>query len=257
MDKIQNGVPGKTWSWKAVSRTDFPAEYKQLFNTTDECKPFDNGSKILITSSGGAFAYVDRNADRILHYGTGGNPHSADLLPGNRVVIALSVGGDQLAVYDLISLNQSPLFSLPFHSAHGVVWDEKRGLLWALGMEVLSSYKLEAWDSNLPKLVLVESFPLPEKEGHDLYSIPHSSYLSVTTGEHCWLFDRDRKTFSPHPDLWSLVNVKAISQHPVTGRTALVRADEGEWWSESIHFLEPTEVVHIPGGHFYKVRWNI
>jgi hypothetical protein len=81
---------GKIWSWRAKDRDDLPEEYHSLSDSTDECKPFDDGRKVLITSSGGAVAYVDRVLDRVLFYGLVANAHSADLLPGRRVAVAAS-----------------------------------------------------------------------------------------------------------------------------------------------------------------------
>jgi hypothetical protein len=257
LDKIENGIPAKTWSWKAADQTDLPDDYKGCFGSTDECKPFDGGNKILICSSGGAFAYVDRKENRTLFYGKGGNPHSADLLPGNRVAIALSTGGDLLAIYDLATSGQPPLLSFPFPSAHGVVWDTKREILWGLSYDELHAYRLKDWESTKPQLVLEKSIPLPDKDGHDFFPVPHTPYISVTTHAHCWLFDRDTKTFAPHPDLPSLVEVKSIDKHPVTGRIVYVKAIKGnQWWSENIRFLNPPADIHIPGEIFYKARWN-
>jgi len=257
LDKIENGIPAKIWSWKAADQTDLPDEYKGLFGSTDDCKPFDNGSKILITSSGGGFAYVDRIKNKTLFYGKGGNPHSADLLPGNRVAIALSVGGDQLAIYDLASSGQPPLLSFPFPSAHGVVWDAPRKTLWALSYSELHAYCLEAWETSSPQLILEKSFPLPDPDGHDFFPVPHTSFLSVTTHANCWNFDRDAGTFALQPELGSLAEVKCISTHPKTGRTVYIKAIKGnQWWSENIRFLNPPADIHIPGEIFYKARWN-
>jgi len=257
LDKIENGIPVKTWSWKAAEQHDLPEEYKGLFGSTDECKPFDGGSKILICSSGGGFAYIDRKENRTLFYGKGGNPHSADLLPGNRVAIALSVGDDRLAIYDLGAPGQPALFSVPFPSAHGVIWDEERKILWALCYAELHAYRLADWETASPKLILEKSYPLPDKDGHDFLPVPHTPYISVTTHERCWIFDRDARTFASHPDLPSLLEVKSLAKHPVTGRTAYVKAIKGnQWWSENIRFLNPPGDFHIPGEIFYKARWN-
>src|SRR4029453_18784117 len=48
----------RVWTWRAQDRSDLPDEFKPLFRTTDECKPSDDGARILITSSGGGVALL-------------------------------------------------------------------------------------------------------------------------------------------------------------------------------------------------------
>src|SRR5687768_2666290 len=50
----------KVWSWRAKEDSGIPAEMHALFRTTDDCKAIDGGRRILISSSGGAVALVDR-----------------------------------------------------------------------------------------------------------------------------------------------------------------------------------------------------
>src|SRR5688572_23608785 len=56
----------KVWSWRAADRPEIPEELRPKFRTTDECKPLDGGARILITSSGGAAALVERSTGRAL-----------------------------------------------------------------------------------------------------------------------------------------------------------------------------------------------
>lgn len=256
----EQGRPQKVWRWKAAERADLPDAFKSLFNTTDECKPFDQGRKILITSSGGAVAYVDRQQDRVLFYGRAANAHSADLLPNNRIAVAASDDpegkGDRLIVFDIEQPDQA-LWSEELPWGHGVVWDEQRQRLWALSNEDIRVYELKDWNTAAPKLVQVSTVVLPERGGHDLYPVPDTPYLSVTTGTHCWLFDRDTKTVLLHPELAEQAHVKSISQHPVTKQIVYVQAEGENWWAERLHFLNPEETFYFPDEHFYKARWNI
>jgi hypothetical protein len=252
--------PTKIWSWKAAERSDLPDEFKGLFGTTDECKPFNMGKNVLITSSGGAVAYVDRQQDRVLFYARAANAHSADLLPNNRVAVAASFNregrGDRLIIFDLNQPDQA-LWHEELPGGHGVVWDEERQLLWALSIQDIRVYQLDDWDTSAPKLINALTIDLPERGGHDLYPVPGTSLLMVTTGKHCWLFDRDKKTFTLHPELSEQAHVKSISQHPITKQVVYVQAEGDHWWAERLHFLNPEQTLHIPGEHFYKARWNI
>jgi sugar lactone lactonase YvrE len=251
--------PRKTWSWRAAERTDLPEEYRGLFNSTDECKPIEQGRKVLITSSGGAFALVDRTRDRVLSYGRAANAHSADLLPGNRVAVAASHDregkGDRLIVFDGTHPGRE-LCSEELPWGHGAVWDPERQLLWALADKDIRAYRLREWDTTHPKLERVAIIPLPEGGGHDLYPLGKTAHMTVTTSQHCWLFDRDARTLVPHAALSQHAGVKSISVHPDTGRVIYVQSEGEHWWAERLHFLNPEETLHHSGQHYYKARWN-
>lgn len=245
------------WTWKATN-SNLPESFKLRFSTTSECKPCPGG-KVLITSSGGgalggAVALVDRLASNVLFYAVATNAHSAELLPSNRVVVALSYGtnGNRLAVFDLATPDVE-LFSVPLWGAHGVVWDEPRQTLWGLSDSFIAGYKLTNWNSN-PDLLQVSWTGLLDGGGHDLYPVPDSPHLIVTTALHCWLFDRDTRYFTKHPLLGDTTDVKGVSVEATSGRIVYVQAD-GPWWSEHLRFLAPSNTLDFPGDHLYKARW--
>jgi len=250
----------KTWSWRAKGRLDLPQTFWSLFDSIDECKPFDQGRKILITSSGGAVALIDRDQDNGLFYAKAANAHSADLLPNGRVAVAASENpegkGDRLIIFDLNTPDHE-LSSHDLPSGHGVVWDERRQQLWALSNNDIRIYKLQDWDSTKPTLLKVSSIALPDDGGHDLYPVGNTSLLSVTTNNHCWYFNRDTSKFTPHPILEKLVNVKSISQHPTTNQLAYIQAEGENWWAEKINFAKPEGLLHMQGELLYKARWKI
>jgi hypothetical protein len=256
-----NGTPRKIWSWEAKGRTDLPAEYHPLFRSTDECKPVENGKRILITSSSGAVALIDRATHGVVFHGRAVNAHSADLLPNGRIAVAASRDprgsqGDALILFDVASSGRE-LWRGDLPSGHGVVWDAKRKVVWALADKEIRIYELADWGSSNPKLTRVDMILLPEAGGHDLYPVPGTAFLSVTTANRCWLFDRDARTIAPHPTLAEQPHIKSITQHPVTGQIAWTQAERPNWWTERIRFLNPDESCAVPGEQFYKVRWNI
>ena len=55
-------TPRKIWSWKAVDRPELPEAMRDKFKTIDECKPVDDGKRILITASSNGAAVIDRAA---------------------------------------------------------------------------------------------------------------------------------------------------------------------------------------------------
>jgi hypothetical protein len=253
-------MPKKVWSWRAEDRSELPEYMRSKFNTTDECKPFDGGKKLLITSSGDGVAVIDRETGAVSFYATVPNAHSAEILPGHRVGVVAShrdeAKGDRLIVFDLDE-PEKELWSDELPWGHGIVWDEKRQLLWALAALDIRVYELVDWDTAQPSLARKAIIELPERGGHDLYSIPGTNLLSVTTGRHCWLFDRDKRNFKLHPDLSEERGVKSISVNPGTGQLVYVQGEGGHWWSEHVHFLHPEHILHFAGEHFYKARWNM
>lgn len=250
--------PKKIWSWRARERGDLPLEYKTLFDTTAECKPFDRASKVLITSSGGAVALVDRIEDRVLFYARAANAHSADLLPGGRIAVAASHDragkGDRLILFEQ-EQSERELWSGELPWGHGVIWDRERQRLWALADADIRVYELRDWNSTQPRLHRITTIPLPEAGGHNLSAVPGSSMLAVSTTNRCWLFDRDTKRFRPHPQLDDRAHVKSISYHPADSQIAFVQAEGQNWWAERIHFLNPPRTLHVADEHFYKARW--
>lgn len=259
-----NGKPKKVWSWRAKDCLELPAELKQWqFASTDECKPVGGGKWILITSSGSGVALVERGTGRASFWAVAENAHSADLLPGGRVAVATSGhegsgpprNCDQLIIYDA-NTSEKELFSTALPEGHGVVWDEARGVLWALAHRDIRAYRLVDWDSGNPSLAMFFIVDLPEGGGHDLYPVPDSPLMTVTTGSHCWLFDRDKRSFKLHPQLRETGHVNSISTNPVTGQIAYVQGEGEKWWAERVLLMQPDRVVDLAGERVYKGRWG-
>ncbi len=248
----------RVWSWKAETRPELPEGMRQKFKTTDECKPVDGGTRILITSSGDGVALVDRKTGKVLFYGSAGGAHSAVMLPGGRIAVAASTSksprNNSLVVFD-ISKPDQPLFQTELVSGHGVVWDEERLLLWALGLEQLRAYKLVDWQSNKPELEMADEYRLPDRGGHDLSPVPRTGFLSVTTERRAFFFDRDQRTFRPHPMFGGVENVKSITVNPLTGQIVWTKADPGFWWTETLRLANPVKSIERPGERLYKARW--
>ena len=259
LNKEEENAPRLAWSWNAKDRKELPDYMKARYHAVDECKPVDGGHKVLITSSASGVALIERKSGKVSFYATVPNAHSAELLPQNRVAVAAShrdgAAGDRVVVFDLeVPAKEVCSDELPW--GHGVVWDEERQILWALSNMDIRAYHLENWDSPTPSLARVATIELPERGGHDLYPIAGTELLVVSTGRHCWLFDRDKHRFKLHPILAEESSVKSIAYNPVTGQLAYIKADSGSSLSEKVRLLHPTRTLHFPGRHFYKARWN-
>ena len=253
-----DSLPRKVWSWKAAACPNLPDSMKTRFGTTDDCKPVDQGRKVLITSSEDGVALVERESGKAVFYATAPNAHSADLLPGGRVAVASShsqaANGDRLIVFES-GLPGRELCSIRLSWCHGVVWDNQRQLLYALADSSVHVYKLIYWETDYPGIEETGKIDLPESGGHDFYPVPHGPFIALSTSGHCWLFDRDTRTVSAHPELKDLGNVKCITVNPRSGRLAWVQAEGKDWWAERVHLLHPEYTLRLPGEHLYKVRW--
>lgn len=100
-DQEENRV---VWQWKVEeARMQIPEKYVRLMIPLDECKPVDNASKLLLTSSGGGALLLDKTTKECLFYADVPMAHSAELSPEGKIAIALSTHphGNSLEVYDI------------------------------------------------------------------------------------------------------------------------------------------------------------
>jgi streptogramin lyase len=195
-------------------------------------------------------------AGTVLWYARVANAHSIELLPHDRIVVASSVGskGNRLVLFDVAHSDQ-PIFDIALPSAHGVIWDEQRKRLWALGFDELRSYDLKDWVTDKPSFHQLASYPLPDSDGHDLQAVPSSKDLVVTTGQAVQLFDRENGKFRLHPELGKKAEVKCVSMQASSGRIVFVQATADHWWSDKLGFLSPASELPLESEKVYKTRW--
>lgn len=248
--------PVKTWSWRAKDHPELPAELIKTFGTTTDTKLIDDGKSLLISSSGGGCALLEYPSGKVLWSARVGNAHSIAGLPGGRIIVAGSLGANKLVLFDRHKGTQV-LWETKCHSAHGVVWDEKRQRLYALNFSELLVYQLKDWSGENPTLSLETSVPLPDPDGHDLSPAAGGNDLIFSTESHVWFFDRETRKIRPHPVWTDRAAVKSIDVHPQTNRFVMVQAEKGKWWSDTLHFIDPTAERKLPGETLYKARWLI
>jgi hypothetical protein len=255
---IATPTPKKVWSWRARDRAELPEAMRRKFQTIAECKPTDDGRRLLIASSSNGAAVIERATGHVAFYATAMNGHSIELLPGNRVVIAASHAGngtgDRLSVYDLRQ-SDVELFHVDTPWPHAVVWDAERQLLWADSQKDVVGYRLSDWTSATPKLTPDVVVPLPDINGHDMMPVPDSPQLILATQSHTWLFDRSSLRFTKHPLLGDVGKVKSVHIDPASKRLLWVQGDGTKWWSEVLHLRDPDATITLPGEKVYKVRW--
>jgi hypothetical protein len=242
-----------TWRWKVSEAADLPADYKKLMIPPDECKPVDNNSKILVTSSGGGVVLIDRESKKTIFYAHVPNAHSAELLPGNRIVVALSTADEGNRI-ELFNINQPDevIFKDSLYSGHGVVWMPRLERLFSLGYDELRSYSLKDWNSDSPELILENKWKLPDYGGHDLSPISDNSLVLSTQGN-VWVFNTDAGQFTPFKLLEEVENVKSVNYNIKTGNLVYTKG-EISWWTHNIYCKNPDKTIILPDINLYKVR---
>lgn len=244
-------VPEKLWSWRAKDCEELPVELRAAFQTTDDCKPLDDGKRMLISSSGGSCAMIELTSGKALWWARVSNAHSIEALPGGRIAVAASIGksGNKVLLFDE-KVPLVPLSELALHSAHGLVWDDSRKTLWALGHDELLACAID--DKTL---AVRQRHKLPDRDGHDLRAVPGSAELLFSTHAGVHRFNRDQATFHPDPELKDRHLTKSVDPHPVSGRIVIVQAAGGHWWTDTIELLHPAAKVTLKGEPIYKARW--
>jgi hypothetical protein len=208
----------------------------------DDCKPVEDNTKILITSSRGFALILDRDSGEMLWYSSNStNAHSAELLPNNRIVVACSDGGDCLQVFDRSTSNKV-VCSTPLTSAHGVLWNEKHQRLYAIGGNYMYIYKLVDWETASPKLELEKTISTYRivNGTHDLTYVNEDTFL--VSGQYSAFYDINKGAFTQLPRFMGSNALKSVNYNITTGGCWYVDATnpEGEftWSSKTIHYTE-------------------
>ena len=227
----------------------------------DDCKPVDNNTKILLTSSRSYALLLDRESEKMLWWSNcSSNAHSAELLPGNRVVVACSSGGDCLQVFDIAQSNKV-LFSTPLTSAHGVVWNEKYQRLFAIGGTSLNIYQLTDWDTGSPKLTLEKTVDTKSYVTglHDLTYV--DSNTLVVSGNRAAFYNIEKGTFISLARFSNCRGMKCINYNSTTGECWYVDATNPEgdftWSSKTIHYTDDVQSTAPDKKTIYNVPINM
>ncbi len=249
--KSVDSIPSVVWTWDAQQAMDLPQDFREKkFNTMDDCKAVRKGSAILVSSSSGAVALLDAQTRKVLFYASVPNAHSIEMLPGNRLVAAASTakGGNKIMLFDLTRPDKV-LFTDSLYSAHGLVWDQKRKSLFALGYDVLREYKMETPD----RLKIANSWKIPGESGHDLYPDADGKHLFLTEHTGAWKFDLFTHTFHKIPDFPDAENIKSVGRD--RRGQYIFTVPEKSWWTYHVSFFSPSRKLAFPDMKVYKARW--
>lgn len=260
---------GLLWTWIAREHASEIGRSIADDDHIDDAKPVDGNKNIIVTSSGGWAALVEIETGKVLWSAKGiSNAHSAEVLPNDRIAVAVSDGVDAVKIYNRSTPN-TVLASYYLKSAHGVVWSEKMQRLYAIGGTSVQIYKLKNWNTSSPELELerTESSSGFVSGLHDMTLVDENTL--VMGGNKAALFDMNTRTFTSLPHFSSYAGVKSINYNPVTGEAYYTYAWSG--YSEgafawSTHTIRYTDDVYADDGgvdkktikvndiNMYKVR---
>lgn len=253
---------GLTWEWDATDIKDALGLAKSRLNHLDDCKPVDNGKKLLVTSSYNWTALIDIETKGLLFYSTQTpGAHSAEMLPGNKIAVACSDNGNKIQLYDLGRSNEV-LFETALVSAHGVVWNDATQRLYAIGGQSLDIYKLEGADTATPKLVLDRTVQTPRSGLHDL-NVVDSNTLTVA-GNRSYLYDIATSSFKEMTLFNAMTAIKSVNYNSETGECwytdATVPEGTQTWSTQTIHYTKNVNgtaddmTLRVTDIDVYKVR---
>jgi len=193
------------------------------------------------------------------------NPHSIELVPCGVIAIASSTGGEVRFFTTDKNLSRSASASVKLEDAHGVLWDEEKEVLWAVGRTVLTAYRvtLEGGNVTVTEETALRA-TIPSDHAHDLAPVyGNKNELWITTGSHVYRFDKNTKTFST-----DYVGHESLDRGAIKG---VGNFDDGSivylfpdgafksWTTRSAVFLRGGEKLTLSSasGHFYKIRvWD-
>ncbi|MCK9222884.1 MAG: DUF6528 family protein [Limnochordia bacterium] len=255
------------WSWYPNERNGFSGFTQAWGNPSGmklrRCESWGGEWMVVVDSKGlAAIVPYPRGDFRKWAQIISGNLHSVELLPNGNIAVAASTGGF-VRVYTSSQGPDSAVYteySLP--GAHGVLWDPKHNLLWALGDDRLIALEVGG-TLDAPMLKKALESPLPTFGGHDLAPVyGNTDRLWVTTVSSVYQYEKSTDTWlTPFldDDMCELRNVKGVGNSP-SGRIVFSKPKAGtlySWTTDTIELYLPKASRIRTDAAFYKVRvWN-
>lgn len=225
---------------------------------------------MLFTSSSGYCGVASYPAEECLWEAelAGTSPHSIEYLPNGMIAIASSGGSDTdkgfIRVYSAESKKDGKYAEKLLTSAHAVLWDETREILWAMGSTQIVAYEIGN-DSSVPSMTKIASYGCNDmKGGHDLSAICGDDDHVWVGGSFVGVFDKTTgkidKSFAGSAQI-STSSVKCICSFP-DGTSALTVAtkvyadhDTDRFKLFTVAGDKATAVTYtFDGRAFYKAR---
>ncbi len=209
------------WTWKPTANLGF-ASTSGYANSIDEAilrySEITNSYVVCVTSSSGFMAVVEYPSGKCIWSANASSygPHSIEYLPNGNVAVALSGNSNTdngcIRIYTASQGKTSGKFiSLPLKSAHGVIWDDKNELLWALGYDEIIAYRIVGTQKD-PQAIRVAGLggKLPKSGGHNLSVNEHDPDLLWISSSSVYQFRKSTGAFVTDYDGQSKIGITAI-----------------------------------------------
>lgn len=213
----------KVWEWNP--RLEKTCQYFYFVgNGIDDAKlrysSYYKTDVVIATSSKGWAAVIEYPSGKVLwespvSYG----PHSIEMLPNGDVVVASSGGNNwskngTLFYFALSSGSTTVTSSINLPSAHGLCWDPEQKILWGLGMDEITGYRVIDGGTSNARLEAVDGKRvtfLRDNGGHDLSPVfgQPGKYWATCVGG-LWLFDSHTMTVTKDVDYHAMYTGKDI-----------------------------------------------
>ncbi|GIP33516.1 DUF6528 family protein [Paenibacillus sp. J2TS4] len=228
-----NNPDAVVWKWLPSEALGFTGitDYARVTDAKLRYSEFYGGYVVVTTASGGFVGLIDyETGERLYSRDTKNenNPHSIELLPDGNLVVADSVGKAVTIYASSQGDSNGYFYRVELPGAHGLVWDNKRKLIWAVGDYEVVAYEITG-TLQQPTLTLREDLgadlPKPEDKegawGHDLFPVTDGGDLLWITGQYD-VFQFNMVTgevstqFDAYDDVFALT-AKSIGTQPYTG----------------------------------------
>ena len=261
------------WEWRpAKDEKLIAAKLSGKFSNPSECKPSDDGKRILVCASNCGFAVVDVATTNAVAAGSVNLPgkcanlHSICELPDGNLVVAGSQAGG-LMIVDIKSKpfsRSSHETTNAYRGAHGVLWDAKRNCLWATGEKPLTRFFYDPKTKTLKrdKSWNVEK-PFSYLCGHDLvWGDKEHNRIASTLGNGIAVLDLESADKTDMMEISETLpgSVKGLSY--AGGERLAVYLDKTAfkgmpWTTINIHVdgNGASRVYTLPGSGFYKAHF--
>ncbi|MBO5701452.1 MAG: hypothetical protein J6S71_03330, partial [Clostridia bacterium] len=225
---------------------------------------------MMFTSSSGYVGVASYPEEKCLFEAElkGTSPHSIEYLPNGLIAVASSGGNDTskgfIRVYSTESKTGNRYAEAKLTSAHAVLWDETREILWAMGSTEIVAYEIGS-DPASPSMTKIASYGCNDmKGGHDLSAICGNDDQVWVGGSIIRIFDKTTGMLIDNYAGASQVNagsVKCICSFPdgtaartvATGVYASHNTDRFKLFEFSESIANSKEFV-FEGRAFYKAR---
>lgn len=215
------------WTWSPNKNTNgFSA--KNFGNRIDEAKLAYSSLLqkyvVCMTSSSGFIGIAEYpSGNKIWETDASGyGPHSIQYLPNGLVACALSGNGDneksEIRIYALKDdgTPSEKYTSVSLTGAHGVLWDNELGILWALGSKEIVAYEIGGTVKN-PTIERIDGLGTSIKSGgHDISAIPGDPDKFLIGANTVYVYDKyENKVYTDFEgkDIIASSAVKCIAGH--------------------------------------------